>query len=154
VSSISAITSPLIQPTPAYGRPESVPSPPPEVGKRPNEFLFRRAIAKGEASEAAARRAGGRQKQTADKPDTERTEAPQRRERGEDRRGRGAEITAFQSFESFSPQFLTQFIAQVLVPEDQEPAVANTGATLYRDTENRANPDTVFGPVGPISAIA
>ncbi|MBT3396932.1 MAG: hypothetical protein HN423_07100 [Alphaproteobacteria bacterium] len=49
---------------------------------------------------------------------------------------------------------MTQFIAQVLVPEDQEPAVANTGATLYRDTENRANPDIVFGPVGPITAVA
>jgi hypothetical protein len=154
VPSISAITSPLIQPTPAFGRPEAVPAPPPDVGKRPNEFLFRRALPKGEPTEEAARRAGSRQKQTATKSRSEKAEAPQRRERGGDRRGRGAEVTAFQSYESFSPQFLTQFIAQVLVPESEVPVVANTGTSLYQDTETRANPDIVFGPVGPFSAIA
>jgi len=154
VPSISAITSPLIQPTPAFGRPEAVPPPPPDVGKRLNEFLFRRALPKGEPIEEAAKRAGSRQKQTTTKLRSDEAEAPQRRERDGDRRGRGAEVTAFQSYESFSPQFLTQFIAQVLVPEAADPIVPNTAATLYRDTETRANPDIVFGPVGPFSAVA
>ena len=95
----------------------------------------------------------GRQRQTTTKPRAERAEAPQRRERGGDRRGRGGEVTAFQGFESFSPQFLTQFIAQVLVPREADPGLSGAGATLYRDTETRANPDVVFGPVGPFSAI-
>jgi len=154
VPSISAITSPLIQTTPAFGRPEAVPSPPPDVGKRPNEFLFRRALPKGEPTEGAAKRAGSGQKQTTTKSRSDRAEAPQRPERGGDRRGRGAEVAAFQSYESFSPQFLTQFIAQVLVPGEQDPVVANTISTLYRDTETRANPNIVFGPVGPFSAVA
>jgi hypothetical protein len=70
------------------------------------------------------------------------------------RRERGAGVTAFQSFESFYPQFLTQFIAQVLVLEEQDPMIANIDTTLYRDTETRANTDIVFSPIGPFSEVA
>jgi hypothetical protein len=67
------------------------------------------------------------------------------------RRERGVGVTAFQSF---YPQFLTQFIAQVLVLEEQDPMIANIDTTLYRDTETRANTDIVFSPIGPFSEVA
>ena len=50
--------------------------PPPELGKKPDEFLFRRALPKGEPAEQAARRMAGRQRQTTTKPRAERAEAP------------------------------------------------------------------------------
>ncbi len=41
-----------------------------------------------------------------------------------------------------------------LVPEEPVPGGPEPGVNLYRETEFRANPDTIFGPVGPFSAIA
>ncbi len=151
--SISAVTSTLVQPAPIFGWPEPAPSPLAPLGKNPKEFLFRRTLPKSEPAEELARRQADKERVSTTKGRADRTTGPQRRERGGGRSG-DAEVAAFPGFAGFTPQFLTQFIAQALMPQDQETGAAKPGVRSYQDTEDRANPDMVFGPVAPITTIA
>lgn len=150
--SISAVSSALVQPAPIFGRPDPAPLPLPQPGKGAHEFLFRRTLPKSEPAEEPARRHAGKEKVSTAKGRTDRTAAPQRRERGGSR-DREPEVAAFPGFAAFTPQFMTQFIAQALMPEEDEAGVAESGVRSYQATEYRANPDQVFGPVAPVTAV-
>ena len=153
MASISAVASALVQPVPVHGRPDPVPPPPPEPSRNQHEALFRRAVAKAEPAEEPARRPRDKIRQTAGRRRADRAEAPERRARGTSR-GQAVQVTLFPGFEGFTPQFLTQFIAQALMPDQSEAAEAQAGVGLYGKTESRATGDVFFGPVRPFAVIA
>ena len=131
-------------------QPWAQPVPPPLAdGQQARHHLFRRAVREGAGADAVEER--GRDE----------TVREERRRAGESSRpaNRPANgntppgaVVAFPGFGGFSPQFLTQLIAQEWLPPLETPDVRGDGARAYGETARRIHPEIIFGPVAPFSA--